>query len=417
VSGDHFIPVRETEIVAMCVAELPADERAAFQDFARTLAMLQHQRFYRRITALKDAWHLLRPPADGGLPVRVSAADRSAARQRLEEELTELAGAAEFVAIDHTVLDQAFRDHSLLKVRMVVDQSVISKVLLFRRGETTRTEQVRTWFGLRREPVTFTSYGMVLVYAAVKDADDLPEAVRRRLHVEPGSTIVKLFQNVPREDIEMVFPNITVQMRPIDKVLIAVPAAISGLIILVTKLFTPIALLVLLVAFWLGIRHHPVTLDQTALVSGGAAVIAVGAYLFRQFTSFQNRKINFMKTLSESLYFRNLDNDAGVFHHLLDAAEEAEVTETVLAYHLLRTADQPLTVPMLDRAVEEWLNQRCANRVDFDVAGAVAKLRDLALVHELDGRLTAVGLAEAGGLLAQSWVRLGQPDDSAVASA
>jgi hypothetical protein len=28
---------------------------------------------------------------------------------------------------------------------------------------------------------------------------------------------------------------------------------------------------------------------------------------------------SFMKALSENLYFRNLDNDAGVFHHLLDA--------------------------------------------------------------------------------------------------
>ena len=58
----------------------------------------------------------------------------------------------------------------------------------------------------------------------------------------------------------------------------------------------------------------------------------------RQVTKFKNRKILFMKALSENLYFRNLDNDAGVFHHLLDAAEEAEVIEAVLAYHFLRTA-------------------------------------------------------------------------------
>ena len=29
-----------------------------------------------------------------------------------------------------------------------------------------------------------------------------------------------------------------------------------------------------------------------------------------------------MKMLSENLYIHNLDNDAGVFHYLLDAAEE-----------------------------------------------------------------------------------------------
>jgi hypothetical protein len=34
-----------------------------------------------------------------------------------------------------------------------------------------------------------------------------------------------------------------------------------------------------------------------------------------------------LEALKENLYFRNLDNDAGVFHHLLDAAEEEEVKE------------------------------------------------------------------------------------------
>jgi hypothetical protein len=65
---------------------------------------------------------------------------------------------------------------------------------------------------------------------------------------------------------------------------------------------------------------------------------------------FKNRKIQFMKALSENLDFRNLDNDAGVFHFLLDAAEE-EVTEEVLAYHFPRTAARPLTAAELDRRI------------------------------------------------------------------
>ena len=77
--------------------------------------------------------------------------------------------------------------------------------------------------------------------------------------------------------------------------------------------------------------------------------MAFGGFLVRQFTKFKNRKIQFMKALSENLYFRNLDNDAGVFHHLLDAAEEEEVKEAVLAYHFLRTAERPLTAAELDR--------------------------------------------------------------------
>ena len=42
----------------------------------------------------------------------------------------------------------------------------------------------------------------------------------------------------------------------------------------------------------------------------------------KPYQQFKNRKIQFMKMLSENLYIHNLDNDAGVFHYLLDAAEE-----------------------------------------------------------------------------------------------
>jgi hypothetical protein len=44
-------------------------------------------------------------------------------------------------------------------------------------------------------------------------------------------------------------------------------------------------------------------------------------------SKFKNREIQFMRALSENLDLRNLDNDARVFHFLLDAVEE-EVTAT-----------------------------------------------------------------------------------------
>src|SRR6185437_9476938 len=107
----------------------------------------------------------------------------------------------------------------------------------------------------------------------------------------------------------------------------------------------------LLLAFWFGLRNEPVELNQGQLVALGAGLAALGGFLVRQFGKFKNRKIQFMKSLSENLYFRNLDNDAGVFHHLLDAAEEEEVKEAVLAYHFLHTAGEPLTATELDRRI------------------------------------------------------------------
>jgi hypothetical protein len=124
----------------------------------------------------------------------------------------------------------------------------------------------------------------------------------------------------------------------------------------------------------------------------------------RQFNNFKNRKILFMKALSENLYYRNLDNDAGVFHHLLDAAEEAEVIEALLAYHFLRAADTPLTIDELDHRVEQWFSQRWQAEFDFEVDDGLDKLRELELVTTTpDGKYLPVPIDEALRRLDRLW--------------
>jgi hypothetical protein len=401
-SAEHFIPFRRSEIVAMCADDLPAAERGSFRGFATMLTSLIHHRFHGHIEALKDAYQPFSTELRVG--ARFSREERLTARRRLEEELAGLARAANFTVLDVAELESAFTEHSLLKVRLAVDMDVIDKVMVFRRGESMRVERVAFLFGLFRRTVVFRSYSRVLVYAAFKEAEHFTGVNMDRLPFQPGSMVIKLFQNVPRSDLEMVLPNVKVGMRRIDKLFIGVPAAISGIIVIATKLLAPLGLLLLLLAFWLGIRDEPVTIGQTALVSTGAGLIAFGGFLVRQVTKFMNRKIMFMKALSENLYFRNLDNDAGVFHHLLDAAEEAEAVEALLAYHFLRVAPEPLTSAELDRQVEAWLARRWDAPIDFEVADGLRKLRELSLILDDDqGRLRAVGLDEAKRRMDHAW--------------
>ena len=265
---------------------------------------------------------------------------------------------------------------------------------------------MKQFLGLRRRTLEFTTYAKVLVYVKFQDAahfeakgkkvDDLP--------FTPGSTIIKLFQNVPRADLEMLFPNAQVRMRPIDKLLIGVPAAVSGVIVVVTKLIAAVLPVLLLLGFWVGLRREPVELNQGQLVALGVGLMAFGGFVVRQFAKFKNRKIQFMKALSENLYFRNLDNDAGVFHHLLDAAEEEEVKEAVLAYHFLRTAARAADRRELDGRIEDWFARRWDASFDFEVDDGVAKLRRLRLVDDDGrGRLAAVQLDEAKRRLDETW--------------
>ncbi len=403
-SGEHFIPFRKADVVSMCADDLPAGERESFLGFTRMLGSLLHHRFQARIEALKEAYAPFNPEADTRLIHPVAREERHAAQQRLETELVALAEAANFTRIDTEELNAALAEHSLLKVRMAIDLDAIDKFMFFRRGESTQSRSVPIWFGLRRRAVSFPAYARVLVYAVFKDAEHFQGVDLDRLPYRPGSMIVKLFQNVPRPDLEMVLPNVEVRMGRMDKLLIGGTALVSGIVVIVTKLLASLGILLLLIGAWVGLSDTPEELTQPRLLSLGAGLLAVGGYLWRQVTKWKNRKILFMKALSENLYFRNLDNDAGVFHHLLDAAEEAEAKEAVLAYHFIRTAPAAPTPAELDRRIEDWFVQRWDARFDFEIEDGLRKLRELGLVStDEQGRLTAVSLAEARHRMDQIW--------------
>jgi hypothetical protein len=415
-NGEHFIPFRKADVVSMCAGDLPESERESFLGFTRMLASLLHHRFQARIEALKEAYSPFNPEADTRVMGELTREQRQAAQHRLETELTALAEAANFTEIDAEDLNRALSEHSMLKVKMAIDLDAIDKLMFFRRGESARTRQVPTWFGLRRRTVAFTAYSRVLVYATFKDAEHFKGTDLDRLPFQPGSMIVKLFQNVPRQDLEMVLPNVQVRMRRLDKLLIGGTALVSGIVVIVTKLLASLGLLLLLLGAWAGFNDEP-PLTKPQLLSVGAGLLAFGAYLWRQVTKFKNRKILFMKALSENLYFRNLDNDAGVFHHLLDAAEEAEVKEAVLAYHFIRIAPQPLTGAELDRRIEEWFVQRWDARFDFEIEDGLRKLRELSLVTEDgQGRLSAVNLTEARLRMDRIWDALFDTEEHLIPS-
>lgn len=403
-SGEHFIPFRKADVVSMCADDLPAGERESFLGFTRMLSSLLHHRFQARIEALKEAYAPFNPEADTRLIHPVTREERHAAQQRLETELVALAEAANFTRIDTEELNAALAEHSLLKVRMAIDLDAIDKFMFFRRGESTQSRSVPIWFGLRRRTVSFPAYARVLVYAVFKDAEHFQGVDLDRLPYRPGSMIVKLFQNVPRPDLEMVLPNVEVRMGRMDKLLIGGTALVSGIVVIVTKLLASLGILLLLIGAWVGLSDKPEELTQPRLLSLGAGLLAVGGYLWRQVTKWKNRKILFMKALSENLYFRNLDNDAGVFHHLLDAAEEAEAKEAVLAYHFIRTAPTAPTPAELDRRIEDWFVQRWDARFDFEIEDGLRKLRELGLASaDEQGRLTAVSLADARHRMDQIW--------------
>jgi hypothetical protein len=192
-------------------------------------------------------------------------------------------------------------------------------------------------------------------------------------------------------------------MKTIDKLVIGVPAAVSGIIVVATKLGASLILIGSVVAFWLGFGDEEVKINQKHLIALGAGLGTLGGFLFRQIGKFKNRKIKFMKALAENLYFKNLDNNLGVFHHLIDDAEEEEVKEAILGYYFLQTAGRPLTRGELDDRIEKWFADQWNCDLDFEIEDALQKLLRLELVELKGDLLTAKPLADAKRQLDNIW--------------
>ena len=402
---NRFIPFRKADIVDMCGndSRMAAGDAEEFREFCRILEALLHFEFHQNLEALKNCYVPFNPDADTRILTNYTPKEKFDLQKELVAQLTTVLNSANFEQITADDLEQALAEESLFKIRLEVDFDDFEEVIFFRRGESLKQETLVTLFGLRKKRFSFTNYDRVAVYIKFKEKQYFDDRDRKKLNFVPGSTIIKLFHNVPKADLEMLFPNSEVRMKTIDKLIIGVPAAVSGVVVIVTKLGATMILLASVLAFWMGLSKEEAQLNQKHLIALGAGLATLGGFLFRQISKFKNRKIKFMKALSDNLYFKNLDNNAGVFHHLIDAAEEEEVKETVLAYFFLLTEKRPLLQAELDDIIEKWLETGWGCKINFEIEDAINKLERLELVTREGDRLRCLPLAEARRRLDHIW--------------
>jgi len=394
----NFIPFRKHDIVEMCLKDnLLSDQETEFRHLSSMLSSIYHFEYHNIIESLKDSYALIDPDSDTRKPLATEL-DKC---DNFSVLLNTLLEKANYERITEDELNQALNESSLFKIRLHVDFDDFEEVLLFCRGESIREEKVPQWLGLSSKTITFINYDRVVVY--IRLSKDYQESKNSLPFSKPGATLLKLFQNVPKADLEMLFPNTQVRMRTIDKLLIGIPALISGSIVLTTKLGAALILLGSLLGFWFGLSQQPVELNKTTILVLLAGMTTLGGYLWKQFSNFKNRKLRFMQSLTQNLYFKNLDNNAGVFHRLANDAEEEEGKEALLAYYFLLISKPLLSKSELDRQIETWLLEKRHCAIDFEIDDAVTKLLNIGLIKKTDNTLVAISIAEAIRVLDQRW--------------
>jgi hypothetical protein len=405
----RFIPFTKSDLVTMVLTSLrwSDTEHQQLTTLAQLLSDLLHFELHHDLETLKNTYVELNPDRDTQL-IFPAKADQQQNQAVFAEKLDKILTAANYDKISQTELKRALATESLVKLQLHVDFNDFEKILFYGRGEHLRQAEIKTWFGLQHKTIHFSRYDRVVIFFQVKDTSYFTDHPAPPGLI-PGATLLKLFRNVPKADLEMLFPNTEVRMRLFDKLLIGVPAAVSGSVVITTKLGSTLLLIAAFVSFWLGFRDQPVVIDQTALVALAAGFATLGGFFWRQFSKFKNRKIQFMKTLTDNLYFRNLDNNAGVFYRLTDDAEEEEFKEIFLGYAFLLSesrADQNqtgLSQQTLDEKIEHWFQQSWNTRVDFEIDDALSKLQRMGLVRENNQLLTPVSPSEGIVQLKARW--------------
>ena len=131
----------------------------------------------------------------------------------------------------------------------------------------------------------------------------------------------------------------------------------------------------------------------------------VAGYGYKQWYGFQTTRQTYSLQLTQSLYYQNLDNNAGVLYHLLDEAEEQECREAILAYYYLWrfAGTDGWTAASLDDYVELDLERLAQLKVDFEIGDALDKLERLGLTQKNGDRYRALALDRALEALDYKW--------------
>jgi len=357
-----------------------AADAEQFRRLARLVEATLHFEYHARLEELKNAYAAFDPDADTRAAEPLTFEQREECAARLFASFVSLLERANFQKLSREQLVAALEGASDWGVNLAVDLEVFERLEIFSRGDVIGERSRRRWWKLwKLETARLPIYQRLVVIFKLR-----PGKVNNP-NVDTGSVHVKFFKDIPKQDLEMLLPGTRFQMTRWEKGKIALPT-LSGLAMTVFKIIST----ALVLPIW----------GLLTLIGG-----TIG-YGVKSYQGYLNTRQKYQLNLTQSLYYQNLDNNAGVLFRLLDEAEEQECREALLAYFLLwRESDSGgWDQETLDRAAENWLKEKADLDVDFEVDDALAKLVRLRVVEQpFPERYAAASLETALQRLDEAW--------------
>jgi hypothetical protein len=223
------------------------------------------------------------------------------------------------------------------------------------------------------------------------EAEKLVKKLRAMIpgDVREDCIYMKLFKNMPRSDIEMMFPNTQVRFRMLDKLKLGVTAG-GGLGVGAFSSAGKLALL------------------ATNPIAAAGAVLGLGGIAFRQAMNFVNQRQRYMVVMAQNLYFHSMADNRGVMIKLADRAAEEDFKEEILLYSVLaKERAHRSDLSAIDGAIEQYVLSTFGQDVNFDLEDALSRLMADGIVTQAsNGELTTLPPREAALHLDAMWDQL-----------
>ena len=373
-AGEPYVPLRRDELIDMLVRQgkLEGPEAIEFRKLCKLIAAVFHQNYHEHQEQLKRLY----APFDPDSETRPLGQGTHRPRGELLDEFlgnfSEVLLAAHYRPLEPKELEFALTGASNWGLDLQINRDIFDRLLIFVRGDESLSRMrrdVSTWF--RRRVFDLEVYQRLVLVVKLKQAGTVKELI------DTESLYLKMFREIPKLDLEMLLPGTRPRMRWADATKIGGSS---------------------LAALWSLVRFVLYSKFTWFMVAVGAF-----SYGLQSFLGYRRTKAEYVYSMTQQLYYQNLDNNAGVFCRLIDEAEDEETKEVILAFYFLwRDADQPWTPDRLAAQIDKLLREQTGDGCRFQAREAIAKLERLGLLTDSD-RLQAVAPAEAMQRLADRW--------------
>ncbi len=385
---EHYIPLRRSDLVELLATDkdLAEEQREPFRQFCRLVTAVLHYQYHDKLEELKNEYAPFDPDQVTKTVKELSSEEKETQQQRVFDKFTWVMERANYKRLSRDEMMKATEAASAWGINLDIDFSLFKNLEIYIRGDTMGTRVKRHWLQFwKMEEVRVPVYKRVVVILKLQPHPRLDSTANT------DSVYLKMFKEIPKEDIEMLLPGGRLKMPKLAVGKLG--ASLVGAVGFVGyKLFTEFGILLSQIG-----RLNPLAFwTPVSLIAG---------YGYKQYAGYQTARQAFNLQLTRSLYYLNLDNNAGVLYHILDEAEEQECREIILAYYYLwrYAPEKGWTAADLDEYVEMDLERLVDLKVDFEIEDALDKLETFGLIEKNEDRYRTISIEKALELLDYKW--------------